>query len=105
MRDSKIRQGLEWAIDHEWQFALSASFSVLASRNQLPVGLPMNIVAEWLGRRFPEFDPMNLAIDRLREPVVGRSSSYGSRGALSDSISRMGLSLQKKDLRSRNGGL
>ena len=91
--NTKFRSGLEWIIDNEWKFAPSSD---ILSRMQFRLADPgvVDTVADFLGEFFPEFDEMSFALDRLfREALVGRLFWYGSQGALSDSISRMVLSL------------
>ena len=71
----KFRFGLQWVIDHEWEFVSPVeSLNELVDRNRirLEVDSLVGVVAEFLDGRFLEFDEMGFAIDRfLRDPQIG----------------------------------
>ena len=87
----KFRQMLQWVIDHEGEFAYLACLRKLVSTHW---GEPMSMIAEFHGGRFPEFDEMSFALDRvLREPLGGRPYWFQTRPDLCDSLAKLGLSL------------
>ena len=96
---TQLRQGLEWIMGHEWEFDFpQAPLHELVSRKRFRLEEPsLRNVSEFHGGRFPEFDEMIFAIDRLlRNPRVGRLYWHQTHQLAPDSLGRLGLSLPKK---------